>query len=70
VPELPVIDTVVLVDFFFITIRNIKVYLLYVKLCQELEENTRKLHKEVKRSEDCLIELHRYGHFLNCILYN
>lgn len=30
----------------------------FVKL-QELEENSRKLHKEVKRSEDCLQELHR-----------
>jgi len=32
--------------------------LSYVKL-QELEENTKKVYKEVKRSEDCLLELHR-----------
>jgi hypothetical protein len=30
-----------------------------ILVMKELEENTRKVHKEVKRSEDCLLELHR-----------
>ena len=35
--------------------------LSYVKL-QELEENTKKVYKEVKRSEDCIKDLNRWDY--------